>query len=102
MRFQIQAHLTASEEATVGDELNVRLDLVNAGKNPGLLIRIDELIPPGLKAILLPSQLSVENNSIDMKGKRLESLKVESIKLCMQAMKPGDRSIDLRSIEISY
>jgi len=85
----IQAHLTTSEEATVGEEMGVRLDLVNVAKDFGLLVRADDLIPPGFKVITLPSQYSIENGSIDMKGKRLEPLKVESIKLNLQATEAG-------------
>ncbi len=85
----VQAHLTASEEATVGEELEVRLDLVNVAKNFGLLVRADNLVSPGFKVTALPSQYSIENGSIDMKGKRLEPLKVESIKLSLQATEAG-------------
>jgi len=85
----VQAHLTASEEATVGEELEVRLDLVNVAKNFGLLVRADNLAPPSFKVTTLPSQYHIENGSIDMKGKRLEPLKVESIKLSLQAVEAG-------------
>ncbi len=85
----IQAHLTASEEVTIGEELEVRLDLVNVAKNFGLLVRADNLVSPSFKVTALPSQYSIENGSIDMKGKRLEPLKVESIKLSLQATEAG-------------
>ena len=89
----IEAYLTAPEEATVGEELDVRIDLANVGKNPALLVRVNELIPRCLKATVLPPQLSIENNSIDLKGKKLEPLKIESIKLSMQAVEPGTTSL---------
>jgi len=85
----IQAHLTASEEVTIGEELDVRLDLVNVAKNFGLLVRADNLAPPSFKVTTLPSQYRIENGSIDMKGRRLEPLKVESIKLSLQATEAG-------------
>ena len=85
----IQANLTSSEEVTVGEEVEVRLDLVNVAKNFGLLVRVDDLVPPGFKVTVLPSQGSIENGSIDMKGKRLEPLKVESIKLGLRATEAG-------------
>ena len=85
----VQAHLTVSEEVTVGEELEVQLELINVGKNFGLLVRLDNLVPPGFKVTTLPSQYSIENGSINMKGKRLEPLKVESIKLCLQATEAG-------------
>lgn len=85
----IQARIAVSEEVTVGNEFDFRLDLVNAGKNAGLLVRVDDLIPQGFKITESPSQYNVENGSIDMKGRSLAPLKVESIKLGLQAGEPG-------------
>jgi len=90
----IQTNLMASEEVTVGDEVEVRLDLVNVAKESGILIRVDDLVPPSLRVTAPPSHYSIEDGSIDLKGKRLEPLKVESIKLSMQATKAG--VVDLR------
>jgi hypothetical protein len=95
----IQANLTASEEVTVEERMEVKLDLVNVAKESGLLIRVDNLIPPSFKVTAPPSQYSIEDGSIDLKGKRLEPLKVESVKLSLQATKTG--VIDLRP-QITY
>lgn len=88
-RAVVEAHLTASGDVTVGEEVEVRLDLVNVAKNFGLLVRVDDLIPLSFKATELPSRYIIENSSIDMRGKRLGPLKVESIKLRLQATKAG-------------
>jgi hypothetical protein len=88
-RADIQANLTASEEVTIEEEVEVRLDLVNVAKESGLLVRVDNLVPPGFKLIALPSQGSMENGSIDLKGKKLGPLKVETVKLSLQATETG-------------
>jgi hypothetical protein len=85
----IQANLTASEEVTVEEEVEVRLDFVNVTKESGLLVRVDRLIPPSFKVTAPPSQYSIDDGSIDLKGRRLEPLKVETIKLSLQATAPG-------------
>jgi len=96
----IQANLTVSEEVAVGEEVEVRLDLVNVAKNFGLLVRVDDLIPPVFKVTALPSHYNIENGSIDMKGKRLEPLKVESIKFSLQATEAGDSSLSPQVIYV--
>jgi hypothetical protein len=85
----VQAYLSVPREALVGDELSIRLDLVNIANNPGLLIRVDQLIPPGLRVVRLDPQLSMEDGLLDLKGRKLEPLKVESIKISAQAVQPG-------------
>jgi len=81
----VQAHLTVPEEVTIGEDFEIQLDLVNVAKNFGLVIRIDNLVPEGFKVTEAPLPYAVEDRSVDMRGKRLEPLKVESIKIPTQA-----------------
>ncbi len=85
----IEAQLSAFDEATVEEEVEVRLDLVNVAKESGLLVRVDDLIPPSFKVTSPPPQYSIEDGSIDMKGKKIDPLKVETIKLSLRATEPG-------------
>lgn len=85
----IEAHLTVPAEVIVEEELEVRLDLVNVGKDFGLLIRVEDLIPEGFKVKALSSQYSLEDGSVDLKGKRLEPLKVEPIKIGLLTTEPS-------------
>lgn len=85
----IQVNLTTSEEAVVGEEFEVRLDLVNVAKNFGLLIRVDNLTPQGFRVASIPSQYELENGSIDMKGKKLDALNVETIKFLLEPTEAG-------------
>jgi len=81
----IQAHLTAPEEVTMEEDLNIQLDLVNVAKNFGLVVRIDNIIPRGFKVTEASPKYAIEDGSIDMRGKRFEPLKVESIKIAARA-----------------
>jgi len=85
----IQAHLTVPEETTVGEDLEIQLDLVNVAKNFGLVVRIDNLIPKGFKVTKTSPKYAVKDGSIDMRGKRFEPLKVESIKISARATDVG-------------
>jgi tetratricopeptide (TPR) repeat protein len=85
----IQAHLTSQDQIGVGDELEVRLDLVNVGRTTGLLVRVDELVPEGLQVLEMAPQYSLENGTLGLKGKKLEPSKVESIKIRLEANDAG-------------
>jgi hypothetical protein len=85
----IQAYLSVPKEAVVEDELIIRIDLINVARTFGLLVRIDQLIPPGLRVVGLDPQFTIEDGSLDLRGKRVEPLKVESVKISAQAIKPG-------------
>ncbi len=94
----VRAHMQASPQVTVGEEFEVRLDLVNVAKNLGVLVRIDDLVPQGFKATGLPPQFKLEDGSLDTNGKRLEPLKVETVKISMEAFKTGVFSISPKAV----
>jgi hypothetical protein len=85
----VETRLTTSGEVIVGEELDVRLDLINVSRTSGLLVRIEDVIPQAFNATALPSSFTVRNASIDIKGMKLEPLKVESIKLALIANEIG-------------
>ncbi len=85
----IQAHITASERVMVGEELEIQLDLVNVARNFGLLVRAENVVPSGFKAVKLPDQYELLNGSLDLRGKRLEPLKVETLKFSIEAIDAG-------------
>jgi hypothetical protein len=86
---EFEANLTISKEATAGEQVEAKLDIVNVGKGPGLLVRIESLVPAESKIGSSSSQLMAEDNLIDMKGKRILPLKVESITFWMQSKETG-------------
>jgi tetratricopeptide (TPR) repeat protein len=77
----VMTNLMVRHQVVVGEELEVRLDLVNVAKNPGTLIRVEGLVPHGCKVVSMPSFCNLKNNSIDMNQKKLEHFQVETIKL---------------------
>ena len=85
----IQAQLTIPEEVTLGEELEIKLDLVNVAKNFALLVRIDDLVPKGFVVTETPPHYTIENGSINMRGKRFEPLKAESIKISARTTDSG-------------
>lgn len=85
----IQANLSAPEEVTIGEEFELRIDLANMAKEPGLLVRIDDVIPATFKVTEAPTPYIVEGNSLNAKGKQLAPHKVESIKISAQATRTG-------------
>ena len=100
-RASVEAYLTAPKEVTVGDELDIRLDIVNVAKNFGLLVRIENLVPLSFRIKNAPSQYDIERCSINMKGKKLEPLIVESITLSLQATEVGVVNLSPRIVYVN-
>ncbi len=80
----IRARLSVPDEFIPGEEFQVKLDLVNVGKKPGLLVRIEGLTPPRCKVLRVPSYCILEGASLNMRGRRLDPLSVESVSIWVQ------------------
>jgi tetratricopeptide (TPR) repeat protein len=80
----IKASVSVPKEFVPGKEFEVKLDLANVGKGSGSLVRIEGLVPPRCKVLSVPSYCTLEGSSLNMRGKKLEPLSVESVSIWVQ------------------
>jgi len=86
----IQANLIVKrKELKIGEPLNLEIELVNAGKGPALLIKVNEAIPEGFELIEKQDIYRIEDSYINMKGKRLDPLKTEDVRLVLKPKVQG-------------
>ena len=78
----------------VGEDLDLEIELVNAGKAPAQLIKVEEIIPSGFEVRSAPDICRVVDSYIDMKGRTLNPLRTEELKLVLKPTNKG--SFDLR------
>lgn len=77
------------KEVAVGQDLDLEIQLANLGKSAALLTRLDDIVPKGFDIAEEPSALHVENGSLNMKGKRLDSLETEDFRLVLRSFAVG-------------
>jgi hypothetical protein len=86
----IQANIiTRQRELKVGENLNLEIELVNAGKAPALLIKVTEVVPEGFDLTEKPENYRMEDSYLNMKGKRLDPLKTEELRLILKSKAQG-------------
>jgi uncharacterized repeat protein (TIGR01451 family) len=87
----VQANLvTRRKQLKVGENLDLEIELVNAGKSSAQLIKITEVIPPGFELVEKPEVYRVEDSYLNMKGKRLDPLKTEEVRLTIKSKAQGE------------
>jgi KaiC/GvpD/RAD55 family RecA-like ATPase len=113
----VQANLIASaRQVKVGESFCLTVEFVNAGKEPALLIRVEDFVPPDFTVIKKPEIYRLEESCLNMKGKQIAPLKLVEAKLVLQPSKKGiyqlkptfhyldelgqNRSLQLKSVEI--
>jgi len=86
----IQASLIPPKrQVTVGEEVNLKIQVTNVGKQTILLDKVEEILPPGFELAAKPSYIHLEDNHLEMKGKKLDPLKTEEIILSMKSFDDG-------------
>ena len=63
--------------------------MVNAGKAPAQLIKVEEIIPHGFEVMRAPDICRVEDSYLDMKGRTLSPLKTEELRLVLRPLNRG-------------
>jgi KaiC/GvpD/RAD55 family RecA-like ATPase len=113
----VQANLiTGLREVRVGESFCLTVEFVNAGKEPALLTRVEDFVPPDFLVIEKPEIYRLEETCLNMKGKQITPLKLVEAKVVLQPSKKGiyelkptvhyldelgqKKSLKLKSIEI--
>jgi hypothetical protein len=82
---EVQASIIARHrELKVGEELDIEIELVNAGKSSAQLLKITEIIPEGFELLEKPDTCRVEDSCLNMRGRLLGSLKTEDLRLSLR------------------
>lgn len=86
--------IVRSREVKVGEDLNLEIELVNAGRAPAQLVKVEEVIPQGFEIRQAPDTCRVEDGYLDMRGRTLSPLKTAELKIVLRPLDKG--TYDLR------
>ena len=89
----LQAQIKAPPTVEVGETFPLQIDLFNVSKRLAFLDRVDNLIPKRFVPVGEQSNLKVEGSSLALGGRRLEPLRLESLKVMLQAEEPGEETV---------
>ena len=90
----ILARVTTPKDFAVGSEIKIGLDLVNIGRKPGVVVRIEKLVPSSLSVLEMSRGYTLEGESVNMEGKLLGPLQTVSLNVKV-------RPLSLDAIELS-
>jgi KaiC/GvpD/RAD55 family RecA-like ATPase len=97
----IEANLVlSSKEAKVGENFSLEMQIANVGKEAALLAKVEEILPPGFEPVAKPDYCHFEDAYLDMKGKKLNPLKTEEIRLVLKSFDKGTFAIKPRIVYV--
>jgi KaiC/GvpD/RAD55 family RecA-like ATPase/tetratricopeptide (TPR) repeat protein len=85
----IQLGFLVQRKVEVGEEFEMRLDMVDVGRKPGLLVKIEGITYPEFKFSSLPSFCRLQGSGLALKDKHVGSFEVETFKLKLSVTKVG-------------
>jgi KaiC/GvpD/RAD55 family RecA-like ATPase len=95
----IQAKLIQhATDIRVGEDVNLEIQIVNVGKEPVFLTKIENILPAGFQLVSKSDDFSFEDTHLVMKGKRLAPLKTDEIKIVFKSFRMGTFEINPRII----
>jgi hypothetical protein len=93
----IQAIVVAHpKDIHVGEDIKLEIELVNAGKGVAQLSRVEEIIPRGFDVIEAPERCRIEDSHVNLRGRRLDALNTEDVKLVLKARERGRFALNPR------
>ncbi len=96
----LQAHLMAHRHVALGDELEMRLDMVNVGRKPAIVVEIKGALPNDFKVTSLPPSVSMQNCAIKMECKELGAFQLKTIKFTAKSLKAGTFTLDPQAVYV--
>jgi tetratricopeptide (TPR) repeat protein/KaiC/GvpD/RAD55 family RecA-like ATPase len=86
----IMANFMAKREVAVGEQFEMRLDMVNVARNPASIIKVEGINPAdGLRVEGLTSGCSLQNSHIVLKDRVICPFQVRTIKFALHASETG-------------
>ena len=93
----IQATLIVGpKDLLVGEDFNLGIELVNAGRGPAQLIKLHDPVPKGFTLREEPEGYRMEDSYLNLRGKRLDPLKTEEIDLVLKPTHRGQFALKPR------
>ena len=95
----VQATLIAKpKELHVGQEISLEIELVNAGRGAAHLTMVEEAVPKGFMIVHEPEKYRMEDSQINLRGRRLDALKTEDVRLVLKPSAKGNFKLKPRII----
>jgi KaiC/GvpD/RAD55 family RecA-like ATPase len=93
----IQANIVAQfKEVKIGQSFCLSIEFVNAGREPALLMLVDDFIPSNFVVVKKPEIYRIEDTTLNMKGKQITPLNLVEVKLTLQPLKKGKYNLNPR------
>jgi len=98
----IRARISAPHEFALGKAIRIIVDIVNVGKKPGVLVRIENLLPPSLSLLEITPRFNREGASLNLKGKILPPLQMMSLNIKVRPSNFGVVELSPRVTYLDY
>ncbi len=100
-KAEIQSRLyVPQKEVYIGEDLPLELEMVNVGKAVALVMKVDDLVPNGFEVSSKPENLRVVGSGLDLRGRKLDPLRTEEIKIWLKATKKGAYALKPRILYV--
>jgi len=73
----------------VGEDFDLEIELVNAGRGAAQLTKVEKIVPQGFDVKEIPERYRMEDSFLNLKGRRLDPLKTEDVRMVLKPNAQG-------------
>jgi len=88
------------KDIPVGEDFELEIQIANVGKGTVLLAKVEGIFPPSFELVAKPSYCYFDDTHLNMRGKRLDPLKTEEIRLVLRSFDKGTFEIQPKIIYV--
>jgi len=96
----VQASLMVRRKVMVGEEFEIRFDLVNVGRNPALLVEVKNALVHDFEVVSSPSWCSVAGSGVSMGNNEIGAFQVKTMKFSLKGLKCGTFALNPQVVYI--
>jgi uncharacterized repeat protein (TIGR01451 family) len=94
--FVVANMFSSPTNLRLGESVNLRIELANAGMNTAQLVKIERIIPEGFDLVEKPEELPLEERHLILKGLQLGPLKSEELSFVLRPKVEGSLALNPR------
>ena len=93
--------ILGTREAKINEDVDVEIELHNAGKSVASLIRVEDIVPQGFELVTSPNFASVQGSTVYLNRKELASSRTQKIRLTMRSSIDGVFTLKPRIVYVN-
>ena len=85
----LKPHVMVRQQVVVGEEFEMRLDMVNVGRKSGVLVMVEGLLPDSFEITSMPGWCHFQKGGVSFNSRKVDGFRVETVRIILRSDQAG-------------